>query len=252
LDRSAVTTNTPPSSHEPELPLLWVKIRDEQRPDWSTTPDDLAWLLEAVQDRMNLRYATATRTLDEISSDSTRNPVLFLTGYYHFQFTPPQRATLRRFLLSGGMIVFDAGLGSSPFYNSARRELRLLFPDVSLQRLRSDHPVYHAYYDLERVMYCPGVRQAGYTDEAPWLDGLTVSCRTVALISRWGLAAGWEGKQDDTFRTYTAEDALRLGLNLTAYALAARGWVKHATPPAVFPKPRSLRGEQDVRGAGDS
>lgn len=244
LGRPASTPQTPLKSASPAPPLLWVKLHDERRPDWATTPEDLPSLLQHVRTRLNLSYGTAVRTLEEVDADAAQNPILYFTGYYHFTFTAAQRAVLRRLLLSGGTIVFDAGLGSKPFYDSACRELRRIFPEVELQRLRPDHPLLHAYYDLERVAYCDGVRKAGYAEEAPWLDGLTLSCRTAAVVSRWGLAAGWEGQEEAGYRAYAAEDARRLGVNLSAYALAARAWARRAGPPAPPAAAGAPRGSQ--------
>ena len=86
--------------------------------------------------------------------------------------------------MKGGMIIFNTGMGSKPFYDSARRELQAVFPEVPVQRLAADHPVFHAYYDLNQVQYRQGVRAAGYHGNEPWFDGVTIDCRTVAVISR--------------------------------------------------------------------
>ncbi len=55
------------------------------------------------------------------SADPEKNPILYRSGHYHFAFTPEERAKLRKFLLDGGMLVFNTGLGSQPFYDSAKR-----------------------------------------------------------------------------------------------------------------------------------
>ena len=94
-----------------------------------------------------------------------------------------ERQKLRAYLLDGGMIIFNAGMGSKPFYESARKELGLIFPEMPVQRLASDHPIFHSYYDLNQVTYRQGVRKAGYIGGEPWFDGVTIDCRTVAVIS---------------------------------------------------------------------
>ncbi len=124
------------------------------------------------------------------------------------------------------MIIYDAAAGSKPFYDSAIEELRQIYPETQVQRLAPDHPIFHAYYDLDRMEYRSGVRAAGYADSSPWLDGVTINCRVVAVVSRWGLGIGWDGNTDDSLRAYTVDSARKLGVNLMAYATAQRAWTR--------------------------
>ncbi len=218
----------------PKPPVLCAKVRMGPPSHWAVTPDDLSSLLDAVHERLGLDYGMAVRSLDELDPDPSRNPILFFTGHYHFVLSPDQRTLLRHFILNGGMLVFSAGLGSRPFYDSARRELRHIFPELPVQRLGPDHPLHHAYYDLDRVAVCRGVRDAGHDGDVAWLEGITLSCRTAAVVSRWGVAAGWQGREEEGFRAYRSEDAVRLGVNLLSYGAAVRAWAKRASHAATF------------------
>jgi hypothetical protein len=179
-----------------------------------------------MKDMVGADYAMEVKTLAEVDADPEKNPILFRSGHYHFTWTPEERAKLRKFLLDGGMLVLNTGLGSRPFYDSAIRELAQVFPEVHLQRLTADHPIFHSYYDVDRVAYRQGVRDAGYKGDEPWFDGLTVNCRTVAVISRWGMAVGWEESENPAFQAYESPDAQKLGINLFAYATAQRAWTR--------------------------
>jgi hypothetical protein len=79
------------------------------------------------------------------------------------------------------------------------------------------------------------VRQAGYEGDTPWFDGITIDCRTVAVISRWGMAWGWQGEDAAENAAYASSDALRLGQNLIAYATATRAWARQAAARVQFP-----------------
>lgn len=70
------------------------------------------------------------------------------------------------------------------------------------------------------------MRAAGYRDSTPWLDAVTINCRVVAVVSRWGLGIGWDGNTDDNLRAYTVDSARKLGVNLMAYATAQRAWAR--------------------------
>ncbi len=211
----------------PNPPVMFTKLRSEHGMlDWATRPDDLNNLLRDMKASMDIHLASEVKSLDEIDPDPERNPILFRSGHFRIRHTPAQRARLRQYLLAGGMIIYDAAAGSKPFYDSAIAELREIFPEAPVQRLGPDHPIFHAYHDLDRVDYRSGVRAAGYRDSTPWLDAVTINCRVVAVVSRWGLGIGWDGNTDDTLRAYTVDSARKLGVNLMAYATAQRAWAR--------------------------
>lgn len=219
----------------PRPPVLFTKLRTKHGPlDWAATPNDVNNLLKSMKNMIDINYAMEVRSLGQISPDPGKNPILFRSGHYHFSFTPEERAKLRRFMLDGGMLVLNTGLGSKPFYDSAVKELRAVFPELALQRLSSDHPVFHSYYDIDRVRYRPAVAETGFRGNEPWFDGVTLNCRTVAVISRWGMAVGWSDMENDEFQAYVSEDAKKIGINLFAYATAQRAWMKNMTQSMKF------------------
>ncbi|MCX7819422.1 MAG: DUF4159 domain-containing protein [Kiritimatiellae bacterium] len=211
----------------PTPPVMFTKLRSPHGMlDWATRPDDLNNLLREMKSSMDVHLACEVKSLEEVDPNPERNPILFRSGHFRIRHTPAERARLRQYLLAGGMIIYDAAAGSKPFYDSAVAELRETFPEVPVQRLGPDHPIFHAYYDLDRVDYRAGVRAAGYHDQTPWFDGVTINCRVVAVVSRWGLGIGWDGNTDDSLRAYTVDSARKLGVNLMAYATAQRAWAR--------------------------
>ncbi|MFT5496012.1 MAG: hypothetical protein ACI9TH_001409 [Kiritimatiellia bacterium] len=201
----------------PEPPPLWAKLLTRHG---DATPNDLHGLNRAIRDRLQLDYGVRKLGLDALVEDPASHPILFLSTHYHFVFTPDQRITLRRYLLNGGMIIFNAGLGSQPAIDSARRELRLIFPEIPIEQLGRDHPLLSAYYDLKS------------TESVPVLEGLALSCRTAALISSSDLAAGWGGKEGDG--VVPEDQALRIGINLFTYATSTRAWAKRSGQTAAY------------------
>jgi len=195
---------------------------------WNATPNDVNNLLKSMKDMIGVNYNMQIKTLSEVSADASRDPILFRSGHYNYQYTDAQRKRLREYMLGGGMVIFNTGLGSAPFYRSTVKELAAIFPEQPLQRLTSDHPIFHSYYDLDRVQYLPGVAKAGYTGNEPWFDAVEINCRVVALVSRWCMAVGWEDYEKPEFQAYTASSAKKLGVNIFSYASAMRAWAKTA------------------------
>ena len=201
---------------------------------WNATPNDVNNLLKSMKEKVDANYSMQIKTFAEVSTDPEANPVLYRTGHYNFSYTPAQRAKMREYLLAGGMIIFNTGLGSAPFYRSAIQELNEIFPEQPIQRLSSDHPLFHSFYDIDRVRYMPAVHKAGYVGNEPWMDGIEINCRVVALVSRWGMAVGWEGDVKEEYQAYDAESAYRLGMNIISYASAMRAWAKNAVQSMRF------------------
>ena len=201
---------------------------------WNATPNDVNNLLKSMKGKIDADYAMNIKSLSEVDTDPEKNPILYRSGHYNFSYSPAERKKLREYLLAGGMIIYNTGLGSAPFYRSVKQELAEIFPEQPLQRLGTDHPIFHAYYDVDRVEYCPGVRAAGFKGDEPWFDGIEINCRVVALVSRWGMAVGWEGVVEDTFQAYQPESAYKLGVNIFSYASAMRAWARNAAQAMTF------------------
>ncbi len=213
----------------PSPPVMFTKLTSPYGPvDWCTRPNDLNNLLKNMKENVNVNFTCEVKALGEVDLDPDRNPILYRSGHFHFTFTPQERERLRAYLLAGGMLILNTGMGSKPFYDSALSELQAIFPESPPRRLGPDHSVFHSFYDLDRVEYRSGVRKAGYGGSDPWFDGVTINCRTVAILSRWGMEIGWDAVEDDTLMGYSVESARQLGVNLMSYAIAERAWAKGA------------------------
>ena len=191
-------------------------------------------LIALMKDQVDANFQMDARPLSKISSDPEQNPVLFRSGHYNFSYTPEERQKLREYLLNGGMIIYNTGLGSAPFYNSVVRELKEIFPEQPLQRLTSDHPIFHSYYDVDRVDYTSSVKKSGYVGDEPWFEAVEINCRVVALVSRWGMAVGWQGEVQEDWQAYKPDSAFRLGVNILNYASSMRAWAKNAAQAMQF------------------
>ena len=201
---------------------------------WNATPNDVNNLLKQMKQQTDANFQMDIRKMSQVDENPEKNPVLFRSGHYHFSYTPEERAKLRKYLLSGGMIIYNTGLGSKPFYDSVVEELKQIFPEQPLQKLAPDHPIFHSHYDVDQVEYTPAVAASGYKGSEPWFDAIEVNCRVVALVSRWCMAVGWQGEVKDEWLAYKPESAFRLGVNILSYASAMRAWAKNAAQAMTF------------------
>lgn len=84
------------------------------------------------------------------------------------------------------------------------------------------------------MKYTPGVRKSGFKGDEPWFDAIEINCRVVALVSRWGMAVGWQDSVEDHYQAYEAESSFKLGINIFSYASAMRAWAKNAAHAMKF------------------
>jgi len=219
----------------PTPPVMFTKISsDRGMVDWNARPNDLNNLLKSMKQLINVDFSMEVKSIDEVSSDPEKNPILYRSGHFHFAFTPEERQNLRTYLLNGGMIIFNPGMGSKPFFDSAMKEMQAIFPELAVKRLGPNHPIFHSYYDLATVKYRSGVRAAGYESDEPDFMGIEVNCRAVAVVSRWGMDIGWDATNDDSLLGYDISSAQQLGVNLLSYATSERAWAKNAARSMQF------------------
>jgi hypothetical protein len=85
-----------------------------------------------------------------------------------------------------------------------------------------DHPVFHSFYDIDKVTYRPRMIKDGVVVDAyPYVEGVDVDNRTAMFISRWDFSLGWEANPHDSWG-YADIDARKLGGNIISYVTAMR------------------------------
>ncbi|MBR4172375.1 MAG: DUF4159 domain-containing protein [Kiritimatiellae bacterium] len=221
---------TPASRSEkknpPKPPTMFTKLTSQYgEQDWNARPNDLNNLLKSLKEAADVDYEFEAKAFSEIDEDPDQNPILYRSGHYHWHLNDAEIKKLRNYLLKGGTIILNAGMGSKPFFDSAVQEMNKVFPEAPVQPLAHDHPVFHSTpgIDLDRVQYRPGVRSV-YNGSEPVFFGVTIDCRTCVIISRFGMEVGWDPLDDDNILAYSQESAQKLGLSILNYATAMRKW----------------------------
>lgn len=146
------------------------------------------------------------------SADLFRIPFAVMSGEGRFTLTPVQRQNLRNYLQAGGFLLASSGCSSEPWQESFRREIALVFPELSLKTLPFDHPVFHSVYDISELR-CKGTHLAH-------LEGLEIDGKLALIFSPDGL--------NDTAKAggnccccggNEIKNARQMNVNLVAYTL---------------------------------
>ena len=201
----------------PEPVLTIGRLHYDGGGDWYANPSSLPNLLSAVRSRTSLRVETEEKVVTLRDDELWAVPYLYMTGHGNVRWSDRDLATLRRFLQQGGFLHADDNYGMDA---SIRRELGRLFPDQPLVEVPFNHPIYHLVYDFPK-----GIPKIHAHDNKPAQGfGIFLDGRLVVYYSyQTDLGDGWEDPQVHNDSPAKREAALRMGVNLFAYAVGYGG-----------------------------
>jgi hypothetical protein len=185
--------------------------------DWYANPSSLPNLLTAVRTRTTLRVANEEKVVTLSDDDLWNVPYIYMTGHGNVHWSDRDLAILRRYLQQGGFLHADDNYGMDA---SIRRELARLFPDHPLVEVPLDNPVYHLIYDFPK-----GIPKIHVHDGKPAQGfGIFLDGRLAVYYSyQSDLGDGWEDPEVHHDTPEKREAALRMGVNLFAYAVGYGG-----------------------------
>jgi hypothetical protein len=220
-----------PGASRPSGPVLEVPVSDtdgvatmtigrlhyDGGGDWYANPSSLPNLLHAVATRTRLRVSARERVVRLVDDELWTVPYLHATGHGNIRFSDQELVVLRRWLLQGGFLHVSDNYGLD---ESFRREVARIFPDRPLVEVPLEHPVYHLIYDFPR-----GVPKIHEHDGKPAQGfGIFVDERLVLFYDyQSDLGDGWEDPDVHKDPAEKHEAALRMGVNLFAYAVGYAG-----------------------------
>ncbi|MBA3522212.1 MAG: DUF4159 domain-containing protein [Gemmatimonadales bacterium] len=185
--------------------------------DWYANPSSLPNLLDAIRQRTRLRVAETELVVTLADDKLWSVPYLHLTGHGNVRFSDQDLVTLRRWLRQGGFLHVSDNYGMDA---SIRRELGRLFSDQPLVEVPLDHPVYNLVYDFPK-----GIPKIHEHDGKPAQGfGIFLDERLAVYYDyQTDLGDGWEDPQVHRDPPEKHEAALRMGVNLFAYAVGFGG-----------------------------
>ena len=199
-------------------PLMTVgRLHYDGGGDWYANPSSLPNLLEAIRTRTPIRVAREEKVVTLAGDDLWNTPYIYMTGHGNVHWSDADVRTLRRYLEQGGFLHVDDNYGMDA---SIRGELARLFPGKPLVEVPLDHPIYHLVYDFPR-----GIPKIHEHDGNPAQGfGIFLDGRLVVYYSyQSDLGDGWEDPDVHHDPPEKHEAALRMGVNLYAYAVGFGG-----------------------------
>ena len=183
--------------------------------DWYANPSSLPNLLREVRERTTLRTTERERAVRLTDPGLWAVPYLYMTGHGNVLFSPDGVRVLRRHVEAGGFLHADDNYGMD---TSFRREIAKVFPDRPLADVPLAHPVYHLVYEFPA-----GIPKIHEHDGLPAQGlGIFLGGRLAVYYSyQSDLGDGWEDSDVHHDPAPVREQAIRMGVNLFAYAVSA-------------------------------
>lgn len=185
--------------------------------DWYANPSSLPNLLAAIRERTTIPVASQEVAVRLTDPELWDVAYLHATGHGNIHWSDDELTILRRWLQQGGFLHVDDNYGLD---ESFRKEIKRLFPDRPLVEVPLDHPIYHLVYEFPG-----GVPKIHEHDGNPAQGfGIFVNGRLVVYYTyQSDLGDGWEDEAVHHDPAEKHEAALRMGVNLFAYAVGFGG-----------------------------
>lgn len=184
--------------------------------DWYANPSSLPNLLRRIEVDAGLPVDRREAVVTPLSPDLHDYPFLYMTGHGNVRFADEELEAVREFLRSGGFLHADDNYGMD---ESFRREVARLFPDRELVSIPLDHPIYRVVHSLPN-----GLPKVHLHDGLPAEGlGIFLDGRLVIFYSyQSDLGDGWEDAEVHGDSEQIRDLALKMGVNLFAYAVGQR------------------------------
>jgi hypothetical protein len=184
--------------------------------DYPAADRNLSAILDYIT---HIRVSLAeTNVLDLDDPEIFQNPVLYVwePGYWTIQ--PSEAARLREYLLKGGLVIFDDFEGPDHWENMTA-QMRRALPDHHFLRIDESHPIFHSFYDIQKLdvphpsMDVEPGYFAMFEDNDP-------GGRMMALANHNNdIAEYWEWSAEGLYNPDPTSNAYRLGVNYFVYAM---------------------------------
>jgi hypothetical protein len=83
-------------------------------------------------------------------------PFAYIVEPGHMELTETDAAALREWLMRGGFLMLDDFHGETEWQH-ARDQIHMILPEYEIKDLPLSHPIFHSYFDVDKVVQVPGV-----------------------------------------------------------------------------------------------
>lgn len=179
--------------------------------DWYANPTSLPNLIKFCNQNIGTTIKSKPATVTPSSPDLFSYPFVHMTGHGNVVFSPADQENLRNYLLAGGFLHIDDNYGMDEYI---RKEIKKLFPTLSLQEIPAAHPIFQKPFPFPSGI--PKIHE--HDNKRPQALGIFVDDRLVLLYTvEVDLGDGWEDQDVHNDPAEVHAKALKMGANMLNY-----------------------------------
>jgi hypothetical protein len=166
------------------------------------TTSALNQLATAMNKWTNIKTQVLQKSASLDNPDIIRLPMIYIASRKAFTFTNLERANLRRYIASGGLVIFsniaDSDADSQDVSNSVGFELWNILGEIAheLDVIDKDHPIYNSFFDLRR-------------SQLPDLFGIIFNGKIAFIYDDSGYGLSWSKGMDSADAPF-----MKMGVNI--------------------------------------
>ena len=184
-------------------------------------------LIMGIQRLTNLNIADRPRAVPLNDPDLFKYPFLYSSEVGQMVLTDQDAAIMREYLARGGFWMVDDFWGSFEMDNF-EVQLRKILPGAEIKNIPMDHPIFHSFYDIDKIIQVPSLAytiNGGITYEQ---DGFVGECKgvfddhgrlVIVINHNTDLGDAYEWADEPRYPNYFSSFAYRVAINSILYAL---------------------------------
>jgi len=181
--------------------------------NWYVSPTSLPNLIAFCNKNLGTDINPQEAVVEPGSPEIFNYPLVHISGNGNITFSGDESENLRNYLIGGGFLEVNDSYGMDSAF---RKEIKKVFPELSLIELPYTHPIYHQKYDfpngLPKIHEHDGKRPIGW--------GLIYNGRLVCFYNYDAdLGDGWEDHDVYNDPPENHEKALEMGANILQYVM---------------------------------
>jgi len=201
-----------------EVPAFrrWGPIGAGNGPPWSHDwPNSEEHFMKIMAEVTKLDVNPGGHITSFQTDDCFSYPIAYLCEPGYMNLSEPEAHRMAEYLLRGGFLIVDDFRGPRELDNFVR-QMRLVFPDRSLEELPRDHKIWTSFYDITNVF--PQSYSRGLT---PQYLGMSDDNGRLMLVADYNndISEYWEWSNDPFYPIEETNEAFKYGVNYVMYAL---------------------------------
>ena len=211
------------SYREPSLKYddkwTFTRIRYSPNSSWNHDyPRADRHLAYIISDLSTARTHTdGSNVLDLDDPEMFQHPLIYMSEPGFWDMRDDEAQNLRRYLLKGGLILFDDF--ETTQWNNMAAQMRRVVPELHWIEIDVTHPVFHSFFELKRINYDHPMFPGMVPDYQALFDNNDPGGRMLALANHNNdLAEYWEWSDTGLFPIDSTNEAYKIGVNYVMYS----------------------------------